>query len=142
MTALRLPAALDSLDELARYVLAFAARAGLPPEVAYRLRLAADELATNVVLHGYRGRDGELRISSGTDGERVWVRLEDDAPPFDPSADRPDPHTDLPLALRPIGGLGIHLALTALDDYRHDHTDGHNTSLLVIRRDHQADPTE
>ncbi|MEU8517014.1 ATP-binding protein [Kitasatospora sp. NPDC048722] len=142
MTALRLPAALDSLDELARYVLAFAVRAGLPPEAAYRLRLAVDELATNAVLHGYRGRDGELRITTGMDAQTAWIRLEDDAPPFDPGAARPDPHIGLPLAQRPIGGLGIHLALIALDDYQHTRTDGHNTSLLVIRRDHQADPTE
>ncbi|MFD4138611.1 MULTISPECIES: ATP-binding protein [unclassified Streptomyces] len=139
MNALRLSAALTSLEDVARYVLDLAERAGLPTETAYRLRLATDELATNVVMHGYRGSAGELRIAGGMDEETVWIRLEDDAPRFDPGANRPPPQTRLPLAQRPIGGLGIHLALSALDDFSHHYTDGHNSSTLVIRRRDHAE---
>ncbi|GAA2752358.1 ATP-binding protein [Kitasatospora cinereorecta] len=139
MSELRLAAALTSLEEIAPYVLDLAERAGLSPEATYRLRLAVDELATNVVMHGYRGGEGELRLVGGMDGQQVWIRLEDDAPPFDPSAGCLLPHTELPLSQRPIGGLGIHLALTALDDFQHRYTDGHNSCTLVIRR---SEPTE
>ncbi len=134
-----LPAELASLDEIAGYVLDLAGRAGLPDDTAYRLRLATDELATNVVMHGYAGTAGELRITGGMDEGTVWIRLEDDAPRFDPGANCPDPQTHLPLAQRAIGGLGIHLALTALDDFTHGYADGHNTSTLTVRRDDPGD---
>ncbi|MFE3648245.1 ATP-binding protein [Streptomyces sp. NPDC059152] len=139
MNALCLPAALASLDEIARYVLDLAGQAGLPDEPSYRLRLAADELATNVVMHGYRGSAGELRIVGGMDEDTVWIRMEDEAPRFDPGANRVPPQTQLPLAQRTIGGLGIHLALTALDDFSHRYADGHNSSTLVIRRHDHGD---
>ncbi|MGF1425304.1 ATP-binding protein [Kitasatospora sp. LaBMicrA B282] len=142
MNPLRLPAEPASLERIARYVLEHAERAGLSAEAGYRLRLATDELATNVVVHGYRGRAGELRLSAGTDGRSAWVRLEDDAPRFDPSAGCLPPRTELPLSERPIGGLGIHLALTALDGFSHDYAEGHNTSTLVIRLDRPGTPTE
>ncbi|WP_372404655.1 ATP-binding protein [Streptomyces luteireticuli] len=132
---LRLPGTLTSLQAVARFALDLAALAGLPDEAAYRLRLAADELATNVVVHGYRGREGELRLEGGVDPDTVWLRLEDDAPRFDPRDGHRPPQTDLPLEQRPIGGLGVHLALTALDDFSHGYADGRNSSTLVIRRD-------
>ncbi|MFJ9845932.1 ATP-binding protein [Kitasatospora sp. NPDC101155] len=134
MTALRIAAALTSLDEVAHFCHELAERAGLGPEAAYRLRLATDELATNVVMHGYRGGEGELRLTGGMDEDTVWIRLEDDAPPFDPAAGCRPPTPDVPLARRPIGGLGIHLALTALDAFNYRYADGHNRSALVIRR--------
>jgi anti-sigma regulatory factor (Ser/Thr protein kinase) len=134
MKTLCLPATLESLEEVAHYALELAGRAGLCAEASYRLRLAADELATNVVMHGYRGGEGELRISGGLNEWTVWLRLEDDAPCFDPGADRPPPDPELPLSQRPIGGLGIHLALTALDAFSHRYTDEHNSVTLVIRR--------
>ncbi|MEU9125471.1 ATP-binding protein [Streptomyces sp. NPDC048506] len=143
MNALCLPAALTSLDEIARYVLDLAGRAGLSDEHSYRLRLATDELATNVVMHGYRGSAGELCIVGGMDEDTVWIRMEDDAPRFDPAAHCVPPQTRLPLAQRTIGGLGIHLALTALDGFGHHYADGRNSSTLVIRRhehdDHPGD---
>lgn len=139
MNALCLCAALTSLDEIARYVLDLAGRAGLSEETSYRLRLATDELATNVVMHGYRGRAGELRLVGGMDEDTVWIRIEDDAPRFDPGAHCVPPQTQLPLAQRAVGGLGIHLALTALDDFSHRYADGHNRSTLVMRRhDHHT----
>ncbi|WP_037838857.1 ATP-binding protein [Streptomyces sp. NRRL S-1813] len=139
MNALCLSAALTSLDEIARYVLDLAGRAGLSEETTYRLRLATDELATNVVMHGYRGNAGELRLVGGMEADTVWIRMEDDAPRFDPGAHCVPPQTQLPLAQRAIGGLGIHLALTALDDFSHRYADGHNSSTLVMRRhDHNT----
>ncbi|MEU7164125.1 ATP-binding protein [Streptomyces morookaense] len=131
---LRLPGKLTSLQAVARYVLDLAARAGLSADDTHRLRLAADELATNVILHGYRDCQGELRLEGGADLHTVWLRLEDDAPRFDPRQGHRPPQTHLPLERRPIGGLGIHLALTALDGFSHGYTDGRNRSTLVIRR--------
>ncbi|MEU2828853.1 ATP-binding protein [Streptomyces lavendulae] len=138
MNALRLSAALTSLEDVARYVLDLAERAGLTEEASYRLRLATDELATNVVMHGYHGSEGELRIEGGMDEDTVWIRLEDDAPAFDPAAHCLPPDITVPLAERAIGGLGIHLALTSVDEFTYTCTGARNRTTLVMRR---HDPT-
>ncbi len=53
---LTVPATLDSLAEIAAFVLAAADDAGLGRQARYRLRLAVDELATNTIIYGYPGR--------------------------------------------------------------------------------------
>ncbi|WP_449064140.1 ATP-binding protein [Planomonospora algeriensis] len=134
----RIPASLESLDVVARYIGSLAERAGLTPATAYRLRLAADELVTNVITHGYRGREGELHLEGGVDRDTVWVRFEDDAPPFDPRAGLRPPEWKVPVAERRIGGLGVFLALTALDGFTYELVSGRNRSTLLVRRHDRA----
>jgi anti-sigma regulatory factor (Ser/Thr protein kinase) len=55
MSTLQVPATLDSLAPLAAAVLTAARAAGLGRQAAYRLRLAVDELAANVITYGYAG---------------------------------------------------------------------------------------
>ncbi|MGW0807718.1 ATP-binding protein [Nonomuraea sp. NPDC002799] len=133
------PASLASLDEVARYVRTLADRAGLPARDAHRLRLAADELVTNIVLHGYANREGSLTLDGGVERERVWLRIQDEGRPFDPRAGFRPPEHGVPLTERRIGGLGIFLALSSLDDFSYELAAGRNTSTLVIR--HGPDET-
>ncbi|MGW1892864.1 ATP-binding protein [Streptomyces sp. NPDC002004] len=145
---LRVPAALGALNDIAGYVLALARRAGLPGPLAYRLRLAVDELATNVVTHGYGGggcpgsggssggpaaAPGDIVVRGGFDADRVWVRIEDTAPAFDPRDGRLAPTPGVPLERRRIGGLGVHLALTSVDEFTYAYLDGRNISTLAVR---------
>ncbi|MGI5357425.1 ATP-binding protein [Streptomyces sp. CA-252508] len=132
--ALRIPARLACLDLVAEFVLGLGARAALPESALYRLRLAADELATNIVMHGYRGTAGEISVDGGIDPDQVWVRFEDDAPAFDPRQGMRAPALDVPLAERQIGGLGVFLAFTAVDSFEYELVAGRNVSTLVMRR--------
>lgn len=72
------------------------------------LQLAVDEAITNIVLHGYRGREGSITVSCRVEDDRVTVELCDTAPPFDPIL-APPPILDGDAASRPVGGLGIYL---------------------------------
>jgi anti-sigma regulatory factor (Ser/Thr protein kinase) len=49
MKSSTVPATLDSLGPIADYVMAAAAAAGLDRRASYRLRLAVDEIATNIM---------------------------------------------------------------------------------------------
>ncbi|WP_251049504.1 MULTISPECIES: ATP-binding protein [unclassified Streptomyces] len=131
---LRIPAALERLDEIADFVLRLGAGACLPEECVYRLRLAADELATNIVMHGYRDATGEISVAGGVTKDRVWVRFEDDAPAFDPRQGMRPPALDVPLSEREIGGLGVYLAFTAVDSFAYELVTGRNVSTLAVNR--------
>ncbi|WP_328537669.1 ATP-binding protein [Streptomyces sp. NBC_00344] len=129
---LRIPATIESLDEVAAFVLELGAEAGLPETALYRLRLAADELATNIVMHGYQDRTGEISVAGGIEEDRVWVRFEDDAEAFDPRQGMRPPALDVPLEEREIGGLGVYLAFTAVDSFDYELVSGRNVSTLVM----------
>jgi len=132
--ALRVPATVDSLEPVSDFVLGLGKQARLPESSLYQLRLAADELATNIVLHGYRGEPGEITVDGGIDRGDVWVRFQDDAPAFDPRQGMRAPALDVPLAEREIGGLGVFLAFTAVDTFEYELVAGRNVSTLVMRR--------
>src|ERR1700674_342348 len=111
MDPLTLPATLESLDPLVQYVLSAAAAAGLDRKASYRLRLAVDEIATNIITHGYADAhlDGEVVVNADVGDEQLIITLEDSAPAFDPRAHEVPDHIDKPSDERPIGGLGVFL---------------------------------
>lgn len=133
-SGLRIPADLDSLDLVARFVLELGRQGRLSDSQAYRLRLAADELATNIVMHGYRGASGGICVDGGVEADRVWVRFHDDAPAFDPRTGMKAPDLEVPLGERSVGGLGVFLALTAVDSFDYELVAGRNVSILAIHR--------
>jgi serine/threonine-protein kinase RsbW len=79
---------------------------------------AVDELVCNVIQHGYAGRPGRVEVDVTRRGRELGFRIRDNAPAFDPRTVA-DPPLDLPLELRPLGGMGVHLARTLTDGLDH-----------------------
>lgn len=139
MKTLTVPGELPSLPEIGGFVMAAAADAGLDRKRSYRLRLAVDEIATNIVNYGYarHQRVGQIVVSAGVVGDTLTVVLEDTAPPFNP-LNQPLPTKEElgdPLEERPIGGLGIFLAIENVDEFRYEPVDGGNRNVFVVRLD-------
>jgi anti-sigma regulatory factor (Ser/Thr protein kinase) len=136
MPPLTVPGTLDSLGPIREYVRAAAAEARLDRKRAYRLELAVDEIATNIANHGYNeaGRTGEIVVHAVIDAAALTITLADTAVPFDPRRlQRPD-QIDLPLAERPMGGLGIFLVMENVDEFRYEYVDGRNRNIFVMKR--------
>lgn len=136
MDALVIPGTLDALDPIAQYVLAAAGQAGLDQKASYRLRLAVDELATNMVVHGYdeSNMKGDLTVQASVDDRALRVTLEDTAPPFDPRSRLDPDHINKPLEERPIGGLGIFLVMRSVDEFHYEYLGGRNRYVLTMKR--------
>ena len=131
---LTIPGRAEMLSQLLDYVAWVATAVGLGEQGIYRLSLAVDEIATNVVLHGYAeaGRQGELTIWASAEDERLRVFLEDTGRPFDPrQVPQPD-NLDRPLEERPDGGLGIYLALWGADSLHYEQASGRNRTTFVM----------
>jgi serine/threonine-protein kinase RsbW len=124
----------DAGQELAELVRRLADRGGLTQGQAYRLRLAADEITTNIANHGYRGATGTVELRGDVDGDRVWLCIEDRAIPFDPYEHHPDPRLLSAPSVREPGGLGLHLALSAVDELRYQRSSDRNRNTLVMLR--------
>jgi serine/threonine-protein kinase RsbW len=130
---LTIPAEAGRLAEGRAFVRALAAAVGADEETTSDLVQAVDELACNVIEHGYDHAPGRIDLEGFADGETLVVRIRDAAPPFDPRT-VPEPRLDLPLAQRPLGGMGIHLARTLTDRIDHRILPGGGNEVTLTKR--------
>ncbi len=136
MQPLTVPGNLDSLSVIGQYVNAAATAAGLDKKKAYRLRLAVDEIASNIIIHGYdeAGLTGEVLVLSEMDEATLTITLEDTSAPFDPRQFAPPDHLDKPIGERPIGGLGVYLTLQNVDKFDYEYVDQRNRNIFMVNR--------
>ena len=102
------------------------------PKRVFAVRLALDELLSNVVKYAYEGEGGHRVAIRFELGVPFSATIEDDGRPFDPLNDAPPPVLDGPVEDRPIGGLGLHMIVSMgmKLDYRRE--DGRNKLRVVF----------
>lgn len=136
MNKLTLPGNLDSLQEIAEYVKKSSHEANLEKKTAYKLRLAVDEIATNIIIHAYQetGKDGNLSISSKIENQQLIITLEDSGDYFDPKQvlTSETESIDKPIEERPIGNLGIYLAIEGVDQFIYERKGDFNYNTFII----------
>ena len=124
-TALGVRKVADALD-------AFCAAEQVPADVAWRLHVAVDEVIANIVEHGTAGGvPADIDVQFRRDGDLVEITIVDNAAAFDPLRAAP-PDVTAPLDERRLGGVGILLVKTLMDDVLYSHTT-HNVVTLRKR---------
>lgn len=136
MNSTVLPGTLDALEPLATFLTNAAREAGLDAKAAYRLQLAVDEIVTNSIVHGYQeaGLTGDVSLRAEIDDRALTVVVEDTGAAFDPRSLKPPENLDAPLEERNMGGLGVYLALKAMDEFRYEHKGNRNINTFVVLR--------
>lgn len=123
---------LGELSRLAEALQTFASANGLSAGTLFAVNLALEELVTNTIWYGFT--DGQVHvidISLRLDGPDLHVRVEDDATAFNP-LERAAPDLEAPIEDRPIGGLGVHLVRTLMDDVQYERAGARN--VLTMRK--------
>jgi anti-sigma regulatory factor (Ser/Thr protein kinase) len=106
----------------------------LPEAERARLLVILEELFTNSVNYGYPAGDaatGRIEIVLAVNKGRLEIHFSDDGRPFDPLSHTP-PDLDRVPADRPLGGLGLHLLRSLVDEARY-RRDRHGNHLALIR---------
>jgi anti-sigma regulatory factor (Ser/Thr protein kinase) len=131
-------ATLDVLEPIRELLGQAGKRVGLSSKKTYNLCLAVDEIATNIIKHGYLETgvtDGlfDLVIEEGKDS--LVVTLVDTAIPFNPLEHHLPTESDLsiPLEQRPIGGLGVMIARQSVDEYKYEYADHKNKNIFIVK---------
>ena len=117
---------IQQIPQLAEFILTIAEEKHLSQSLSMSLNLALEEAVTNVILYAYpKGADGLVTIEAILREKSLDFIVSDSGRSFDPTA-VPEVDTDKSLDERPIGGLGIHLVRSIMDDVHYKRTDGKN----------------
>ena len=113
-------------------VSSFLEKRGIPEAAGFTVHLVVEELVRNVQRHAFgEGRpDGVVDLEVKATPNSVWVHVEDDGPPFDPTGG-PDPDVDAPLAEREEGGLGVYLVRQMTEEVSYERA--HNRNRVSVR---------
>ena len=114
----------EQLELIPAAVEEFAERDNWPPDLVFKLNLVLEELGVNIV--NYSGATGDIEISLASDADRVTVEISDNGRPFNPLTDLDTPDVAAPLGDRPIGGLGVHLVRSMMDEMQYSRENGKN----------------
>ena len=86
----------------------------------------------NTLTHGDTSGLTEIDLELESENHALTIRLADDGSPFNPLTDAPEPDVNLPLAERPIGGLGVYLVKTMGEELEYRREDDRNLLKLVV----------
>lgn len=127
------PGTLDSLALVRAYVSEAARAAGLDSGKTYNLCLAVDEIATNIVLHGYEevNLKGDIVVEASQEGGQLTIRLLDHGRTYDPQQVQ-KPNLENPLK-QATGGWGVFLGKNGVDLFDYTSTDSGNVHRFVVR---------
>ena len=125
------------LDELSRVfdaVRDFGERQDWPTDTVYLIDLALEELTLNTMNHGHDGGIHEIEIALKSEPDAITIEITDDGRPFDPLSDAPEPDVGAAMEDRAIGGLGIHLVRTMMDEMSYRREGNKNHITLITRK--------
>lgn len=103
-----------------------AALAGDVPEPTMRaMQVALDELLTNAITHGKVSIDDPLHVDLIVGNQWLRAVVSHAGPEFDPTAAEA-PDLDGSLEDRDIGGLGLHLVRSMMDEFTYQYAEQRN----------------
>jgi anti-sigma regulatory factor (Ser/Thr protein kinase) len=132
------PADAKYLPEIRNFSSEYAQRMGLSRAEVNSIKLAIDEICSNIVLYAYRGmKRGDIQIEIQKRGEYVVVRIIDSGMAFDYSTVKvPDLEQYIEEGRR--GGLGLQLVRKLTDRFHHERIDGMN--IITLHKKIGSDP--
>lgn len=123
----------ENLSIIRDFINTSAADAGLKADVIESIILAVDEACTNIIKHAYKSfPDGELIIKTKSTLDRFVISITDFGNSFEPEM-IPEPDLQKYYRQRRIGGLGMYLMKTLMDDVKYKSIPGKYNEVLLSK---------
>jgi serine/threonine-protein kinase RsbW len=135
MSKIRLPAKIENLKQLMRFVSDYASREGFSQKRLREIELATEEALINIFNYAYPDDEtGEVEVRCRMeDQSSLVIDILDTGQPFDIQS-VPEPDLTLDVSERKIGGLGIYLIKNMVSEVRYRREGGSNILTLVINK--------
>jgi len=113
---LKIPSQVDNLEIIRDFISGVAQKVGFEVDEANKIELAVDEACTNVIEHAYNNDDSnDIDIAIKLDYQKLTILVTDRGKSFKfNQVEMPD--MDSYLAELRVGGLGIYLMRTLMDE--------------------------
>lgn len=128
------PAILESLYEMLDLVEEQFRQTAFDEAEIGRIRLAAEEVLANIINYAYPVEQGliEIQCMKDRDSGRIVLTFADEGLPFNP-LEKEEPERSLSIAERPVGGLGVFLVRSIMDEVAYRREDDRNVLILTKR---------
>ena len=124
----------DELDYIVSTLEDMAEREQWPPELVYRVNLVVEELVLNVMDYGYDAGIHDIEINLASEEDSLTIEIVDSGKPFDPLTEAPEPDLEASIEDRRVGGLGVYLVRTMMDQMHYKRENEKNHLTIVARR--------
>ena len=104
----------------------FAEQQSWSDEVVFKVNLVLEELVINVMTHGCPDGLAEIEVTLTSSDDLISISISDNGVAFDPLTDAPEPEVTGSVEDRHVGGLGVHLVRTMMDDVSYRRELGRN----------------
>ena len=121
---------LDEVSRLAEFIEELCSEFNLPDEITMNINLALEEAVANIIMYAYPTEEEQeilLKVSLSS-GQLIFL-LTDKGFSFDPTQ-VPDADITLPIEERSIGGLGIFLIRSIMNEVSYQRLDGENRLIM------------
>ena len=131
---LHVPSSTENLVLIRDFVSSIAVRAGLDESEVGKLTLAVDEACANVIEHAYRhDATKEVTVKAIVDDEALRIHVVDTGQGFDPMS-VPQPDLQTLVAERRLGGLGLRVIKSLMDEVHYVIIPGTKNELHMTKR--------
>lgn len=130
---LRVKSRTDNLSLIRDFVSENAISAGIEQSTVDKIMLAVDEACTNIIKHAYKSSpEGEIILNIEFDEERFTITIIDYGKSFEPDS---VPLPDLQKYYREhkVGGLGMYLMKSLMDDVKYTSVPGKYNRVLLSK---------
>ncbi|MCY3506699.1 MAG: ATP-binding protein [Chloroflexi bacterium] len=124
----------DELERIAAAIEDLGQQDDWPDDLVFRVNLVLEELILNIMDYGAEGGDADISLVIESESDSITIDLSDSGRPFDPLTEAPEPDLTAAVEERRVGGLGVHLTKTLMDDVRYSHENGRNRLNIVTRK--------
>jgi len=134
MKTIIFPGRFSSLDEIRTFFAEGAKEAGLPDKSQFDVQLAADEAASNIIDHAYKGENkGDIECSYAVYDDRLELFLRDNGEPFDPDKVE-DPDVESDVCCRKPRGLGLYFIRNLMDEVNFTFDTANGNLLRMVKK--------
>lgn len=132
MRRIKTPAVLDKLEEMMDFIEDNLVSMVSDNKLINQVRLSCEEVLVNVISYAYPEGLGEVEITFdlSEDKRTLFIQFIDGGIPYNPLI-KPDPDLSLPVEDRDIGGLGIYLYKTIMDEVLYVRKDDKNVLTFI-----------
>lgn len=131
---LRIPSQTDNLGMIREFVSKVADKVGFDEDDIGKIELACDEACTNIIKHAYAQKNGNqtLDVLIKVEFDKFILVVTDHGKGFDPQKIKA-PHMEQYLAEFKVGGLGIYLMKTLMDEVDYNIQPGVQNQVRMVK---------